>query len=1586
MEGCYGELSFRCLCNNMEYIMSSKEVKSALKNARDAIRNKDYKEALKQCKSVLKLEKNNYNAWVFIGLAAAELEQPDQAQAAYRKAAELEPEQLLAWQGLASFYEKVNPNEFKQELPAVYQKLLELYKGSDNQKWYEVCRKLVDLQHQNKDYMQVAQKWHELIKMKQDEDAKANELYELWKKMTRLLGEDVDKQDNETQQLLISAFENAISCVEEVPSEEHKALYQHFILCLSKLPLEEMKLKETCDKMIAVYPSACYPLEVLALHYIKCDDASEEAFHCYSRLVELEPLNGPGLVGMGIKALNDKKYELASENLSQGLQKLSSCPTGWRYLAQAQMKTHKYCNAIESCNQALKAVTLDDKLPLKDNIQKNAALRLKAEALVESTESSAADEALQAIEQICDGDNDPELCALKGRACLKKGSEDQASKILKDLKVSFPKLAETYFLEGQLYYYQKSYMEAEKCFQIAIERKPETACYHYFLGLTYWLMSEETKRDKTKAVTQFLKTAKLDPHMPKVFCYLGHYYKEVAGDKSRARGCYRKAFELDGSDGEAGAAAVDISMDLGDMESALTILTSVTERASAGTAKWAWLRRGLFYLRIGQHPKAVSDFHAALRADPKDSNCWECLGEAYLSRGGYTTALKSFMKASELNPESVYSAYKIASIKQTLGTYKEAAQEYEQILKKAADYVPALKGLGECYLMLAKSALADFLDSRALSLIEKALQCLARAIQQRPDLVCLWKVIGDACICLHVVSPSKIAVQVPGVLLGQSDDLQVTGKSNVLELGGRCYGRALKLQPTANLWYDLGTSYYYQAWHLLGTDSKQNDSADLLERSLQCIKKAVMMESINYRYWNALGVISCSKGVCNYALAQHAFIKSIQCEQNNVAAWTNLGALYLLNENIELSHQAFNVAQSLEPTYVRCWIGQALIAESVGSYETMDLFRHTTELCMHTEGAKGYAHWVCTILQDKSKRNTELYRYSIVQMNAITAAHLALTKYTERIEDDYAAYSMLGYLNEHLNLKIQANQAYQRAHLMIRDQEDKESCNVSIRNYGRSLCATGHYDEAIQAYLSTPLTEFYDLTGIALAYFKKGLFQESLKAYKSALSVAKSDQEKAHILTALAIIEYQQGQVDSSKTLLFKCSVLKEPSIESLQALCALGLAKRDVTLATAALNELLKHAKIKENIYERCLITAAIFALQGRHTVVHRQACKAIHSYPGNPELWSFLSRLVPQYSSRISKGGAVAGLVAQTLNLNQAKTSLLYTALNQLAAGTLSIEDKKRNAVKTLQRSARYFPDNPAVWAGLMAACQAERAASYLQAAPSESRNVNTALAAMVKAKTDRLKNAPVSYVQALENWSLCQAISTLNDHGRISEAEALCTKALNSNLEQPSLLLLLRQIRFKKLLKSKGAFSESLQEELKKTVLSNLTSHTAWHWLAEVYQSQGMLADAEMCYRKSLQLASQQGNWIGKLSSLLRLALLALRACMANVPDPRWPALLQEATSEVLKMTTCPLAILLQGIMQFSTKGSRKTRQLLEKVVYQTGCSKTIASVARWYLLRHLHAKDDDQLIDVLLQNAKVNEDQRVLDLHKQLSEGS
>uniref|UniRef100_A0A8B9QKA2 Tetratricopeptide repeat domain 37 n=1 Tax=Apteryx owenii TaxID=8824 RepID=A0A8B9QKA2_APTOW len=1506
--------------------MSNKEVKAALKSARDAIRNKEYKEALKHCKAVLKQEKNNYNAWVFIGLAAAELEQPDQAKGAYKKAAELEPNQLLAWQGLANLYEKSNQADVKGDLADVYQKLLELYESGDKQKWCDVCNKLVELYRQEKKYLEVARAWHKLIQIKQEGGADNAELHQLWKKMIQLLAESTQNQDNETEQLLLTAFEHAVNSSDSVPSEEHQNLCKDFIQCLSKFPHETLRLKKTCDDMMALYPTLSYPLEVLCLHFIQSGTFTEEALHCFSRLLEMDSSSGPGIIGSGIKCLQERKYE----------------------------------EAVESLTEALKTLGPLESPGLQ---QKNLILQLKAEALIKIADADAAEEAIIALEQV--------FSLMKNNILLQ---------ISQELLLSHPDLAEAHALEGLIHYSQKNYEQAEKSFQNAIERRAETAEYHQYLGLTYWFMSDETKKDKGKTLTHFLKAAKLDSYLGSVFCCLGNYYRDIAGDRSRARGCYKKAFELDGTE-ESGTAAVDLSVELGDMDTALSILNEVTEKASAGTAKWAWLHRGLYYLRTGQPSQAVADLQAALRADPKDANCWESLGEAYLSRGSYTTALKSFTKASELNPELVYSIYRAAAIEQILGKYEDAIATYQQILKKTKDYVPALKGLGECYLMLARSALDKYLDGKAVDYIEQALEFFTRATKCRPDVSSLWKLLGDTCTSVHVVSPAKVNVQVLGSLLGKNADKQMLKKSELLSLGGRCYSRALKLMPLPNIWCDLGINYYRQAEHLTAMGTDMNEISELLEKSLQCLKKAVRLDSKSHLYWNALGVVASCSAIGNYALAQHSFIKSVQAEQINVVAWTNLGVLYLATGNIEQAHEAFKIAQSLEPSYLMCWIGQALIAEKVGSYDTMDLFRHTTELSMHTEGAKGYAHWVCSTLQDKTNRNTELYLYNIVQMNAIPAAQVVLSKYTERIPDDASAFTMLGYLNEYLHLKRQATDAYQRAASLLKNSEDTEKYIIAMQNYGRSLCAIGQCDKAIEVYTSVPLTEFDGIVGIALAYFKKGLLQESIKAYERALSVAESEQDKAHILTALAIIEYKQNKVDAAKTLLFKCS-LKEPSTESLKALCTLGLVKWDATLATAALKELLKHIKGADSIYERCLITSAVYALQGRNVGVRRQVSKEIHSNPDNPALWSLLSRLVPLYTPQNAKAGAVAGNIAHMLDLNHGKEVLLNIAVNQLAAGCHSLEDQKNNPLKNIQKAIHLCPDNPAAWAVLMAACHAENTIFCLSNTEPKRTDLEMTLVSAISAKTGE-NSLPANYTQALEDWSLCQAITSLEETGRISEAEALCTKGLKSCPEHPGLFLLLRQVQCKQLLQSHKELPDTILEELRKTVMTSSTV-AAWQWLAKVYQSQRMMVAAEMCYRKSLQLASQQGSWNGKLSSLLRLAMLALEICMANVSNEHWPSLVQEATTEALKLSSCPLAALLQALLQYnSKKGARETRRMLERLVYQPGNPETIVSVARWYLLQHLYAKDDYELIDVLVENAKANGDVRALELNKKLS---
>ncbi|XP_028851542.1 tetratricopeptide repeat protein 37 isoform X2 [Denticeps clupeoides] len=1562
--------------------MSSKEVKTALKSARDAIKNKEYKDVLKHCKVVLKLEKNNYNAWVFIGVAASELEQPDQAQAAYRKAAELEPDQLLAWQGLANFYEKNDQADLQTELLKVYHRLVDLYESSDKLKFQEVSRKLVDLYHSQHDYLQVTRVWLRLLELKEvEEGVDKAELRTLWQQMTLFLQDTVEELDVETQNHLITAYERVLTLTENVPCEEHKKISEDYIQCLSKIPREEDKLQKACKAMGSLYPLQTFPLEILSSYYLTAGVYSEEAVSCFSCLLDLDRNSGPALLGLGGKALQDRKYEEAIKNLTQGLKQVPSCTVGWLSLAQAQQKMHRYPDCAASCSKGL-AVCVGEEV--KVNL-----LRLKLEALVRSGVHSR-EEAVKTLNQISDGQCDPVLLFLKGKLFLQKGQNEDALQVSAELLHSHPNAAEGSVLKGLVHMAEDDQQQAEHSFLKAVSQCPESAECNFLLSQLYWT-KEETHQDKSKVHTHLLKAAKLDPYFGPVFRYLGHYYREVAKDPTRARGCYKRAFELNSSDVEAGAATVDISMEQGDMDSALAVLQSVTEKATPGSAKWAWIRRGLYHLKTNQNNQAIADLQAALRADPTDWVCWECLGEAYLNRHSFTAALKAFSKAHQLQPDSIYSLYQMAAIKQTLCHYKEAAGEYIQITLKE-DYVPALKGLGECFIALARSAMADCLDGKAVDLTQKAIEYLFRAVQHRPDLSCLWKLLGDACSSCTVVAPVRAQILVPVALSG--DDAQNQDQDHILDqrqlltLGERCYGRALKLMPEApNLWHDLGINYYHQAQKLMSS-SQETEAQPVLQKSLQCIKKAVMLDSANHSYWNALGVVSMAKGIENYALAQHSFIKSVMSERNNVVAWTNLGVLYLKRENIELSHEAFKTAQSLEPLYVRCWIGQALIAEMVDSYDTMDLFRHTTELSTHTEGVKGYAYWVCSTLLDKSNRDSELYRYNIVQMNAVSAAQEALCKYTERVQTDADAFIMLGYLNEQLHLKKQAAASYQRAVELLQVASHTSMLNFTLRNYGRTLCDIGQPEEAVRVYSLVPLEELQDLVGLALAAFRAGHLQDSVTAYEKALAVAPSEKERAYILTALALLQHQMGSVDTAKTLLFKCSLLKEPISESLVCLCALGLVYGDGTLAAAALTELQKlKAATGATMEHRCLLTCTLLALQGNYSSVQREAARGVHSNPGNPSLWALLSRLVAEFCPRKANGGAVAGSVACQSSMTLGK-ALLYSGVNQLASGRHFGECSYRNPLKTIQRAVLLCPDDVATWAGLMAACHTENTACSLRGSTPRRQGLERILMTLVSEKAQAADAQDRPLTQAVEGWALQQALTGLRQAGQYEQAEALCSQVLSVSPDHPAVFLQLSQVQCERLLLE--ATSEQIPipflEQLNTTVMGKNTSVSSLHWLAEVCRSQGLLVQATVAYKQSLQLASHLGHCSGQMGSLLRLALLALAPCMSNVPGNSWKDLVQEATTEALKLDpTQTVALLIQALLQFSIKtGARETRRLLERLVYSMPAeqTETVASVARWYLLRHLHAKNDIELIDALMDQAKTVKDSRMMDFYRKL----
>lgn len=65
-------------------------------------------------------------ALVFLGLSLQETGPSDQAPKAFRKAIQSNPDNILAWNGLANYYEKIETPESKEELIDVYISLLQL--------------------------------------------------------------------------------------------------------------------------------------------------------------------------------------------------------------------------------------------------------------------------------------------------------------------------------------------------------------------------------------------------------------------------------------------------------------------------------------------------------------------------------------------------------------------------------------------------------------------------------------------------------------------------------------------------------------------------------------------------------------------------------------------------------------------------------------------------------------------------------------------------------------------------------------------------------------------------------------------------------------------------------------------------------------------------------------------------------------------------------------------------------------------------------------------------------------------------------------------------------------------------------------------------------------------------------------------------------------------------------------------------------------------------------------------------------------------------------------------------------------------
>ena len=105
--------------------------KVALKAAKAALDARKYEEAIEEAKAVISFDAANYNAYVFLGLAYEKQDHSQTSEDAYRKAIQVKDEDILAWQGLVTLYEKQKGDRLDAYHDAAL-KLAELFSVKDD--------------------------------------------------------------------------------------------------------------------------------------------------------------------------------------------------------------------------------------------------------------------------------------------------------------------------------------------------------------------------------------------------------------------------------------------------------------------------------------------------------------------------------------------------------------------------------------------------------------------------------------------------------------------------------------------------------------------------------------------------------------------------------------------------------------------------------------------------------------------------------------------------------------------------------------------------------------------------------------------------------------------------------------------------------------------------------------------------------------------------------------------------------------------------------------------------------------------------------------------------------------------------------------------------------------------------------------------------------------------------------------------------------------------------------------------------------------------------------------------------------------
>ncbi|XP_046485173.1 superkiller complex protein 3 isoform X3 [Neodiprion pinetum] len=607
----------------------SKVMKLGLKEARELIKQKEFKEAIKRCKTILKEDKQNYVALVLLGAAMQEVEElRSQAPLALKKAAELQPNNTLAWQGLVAFYEREPSNHSALlELITAHSKLLQV--DSDSAKFSPTINKIVDLVLQIQDDTALAQVISTFNQLKEREMLSEDRVRIISSSLAKILTQ-YPKDLKEYSTLLEDTLAKVCKDVNVTNRQEYYRKYLKILYNIGKL---DALLTEAAS-MHKEFSDDTYPLEWICRVYSEksilngsCNGIEITPFY-----ETLQVLNADSSMAAMAKAVNlyqSANFIEARDTLNHVVFLKPNWLHPWVALAEVNLKLYCFEEAERAAARANQLIKPDT--PCKIELKIQLAM---FEAISRTANSKDSTISMEMIEDRISRDSSSHKFKLILARVRVQLEDPKANDLLKELENYSETKVEATVLKAIALKNQKKLDEAADVLGSALENSEAWLV----LGKIHWEMG-----DYNHSQMAFLKGIHADPYNWECLVYLGHYYQRYGKDLERCRKCYQKALQINPASEEAGIGLSTAFRLLKNSEANMQLLQRVT--MYGGGPKWAWLQLGLHYLDQGEPEQAINSLRNVIRSNPNDkSYCralslspvsallWHDLASCYLSQ------------------------------------------------------------------------------------------------------------------------------------------------------------------------------------------------------------------------------------------------------------------------------------------------------------------------------------------------------------------------------------------------------------------------------------------------------------------------------------------------------------------------------------------------------------------------------------------------------------------------------------------------------------------------------------------------------------------------------------------------------------------------------------------------------------------------------------------------------------------------------------------------------------------------------------------------------------------------------------------